>query len=129
MVSLQLARVFFPIVFDLGERQGTTAAALKAGGLSLIVFLAPMIAPLVGKLLGFRRALFAVLVAVATARVAIQLSHPIPLWLAGAATALGLWALALLLVAMSRSEGSDGGHRYVVGLVIGLALDTPLRAS
>lgn len=129
MVSLQLARVFFPIVFDLGEREGTTAAALKAGGLSLIVFLAPMIAPLLGKVFGFRRALVAALVTVAAGRLAVQLLHPIPLWLAAIATAFGLWALALLLVAMRRTEGSGGGHRYVVGLVIGLALDTALRAG
>src|SRR2546428_12338130 len=89
MVSLQLARVFFPIVFDLGEREGTTTAALKAGGLSLIVFLAPMIAPILGKVFGLRRALFAALVAVAAGRVALPLLHPLPRWLAATAAALG----------------------------------------
>ncbi len=46
VLVLQLARVFFPIVFDLGERSGATAEAIRAGALALAISLTPFLAPL-----------------------------------------------------------------------------------
>ena len=56
-LALQLARVFLPIVFALGERSGTTGAAIRAGLLALALSLAPALAPLFPRLLGGRRGL------------------------------------------------------------------------
>jgi len=126
---LQVARVFLPMVFDLGERSGTASSAIKAGALALIVFLAPAIAPLVRRSLGARTSLVATLATLAGLRMVIQLIHPIPLWLSTTAMVVALLGLALLLVAMKGGDGAAGGRVFVLGSLTALAIDTGLRSA
>jgi endonuclease/exonuclease/phosphatase family metal-dependent hydrolase len=122
-LALQLIRVFLPMVFDLGERSGTTSAAIRAGEMALLVSLAPIVAPVVTRLLGPRPSLVASVVALAALRIAVQVIHPVPLELATAGMAVSLLALTLLLVAAgARSD-------FVPGLLMGLAIDTGLHSA
>lgn len=108
-LSLQVSRVFLPMVFDLGERSGTTSSATKAGALALLVFLTPVLAPLVRRVLGPRRAIVVTLVGLIVARLAIQAVQPVPLWLSTAAMVVALLGLTLLLHAMKESPRLDRG--------------------
>jgi endonuclease/exonuclease/phosphatase family metal-dependent hydrolase len=128
-LTLQLTRVFFVLVSDLGERSGKTSDALLAGAFALVVFLAPLLSPLLSGAIGARGSLLAAAVALAGFRVAIQLLHPVSLGLAAAGTVIALIALTLLLVALRRDGGEAGGLRYVLGVLAGLSLDTALRAA
>src|SRR6266542_6450273 len=128
-LSLQVARVFLPMVFDLGERSGTASSAIKAGALALIVSLAPAIAPVVRRSLGARTSLVTTLATLPGLRIVIQLIHPIPLWLSTTTMVVALLGLALLLVAMKSGEGATGGHVFVLGSLTALAIDTGLRSA
>lgn len=123
VVGLALAsfRVLFPLAYNYGERTSFTAA----GVLALALFVAPLLSPVLGALLGVRTALVLTLGALAGVRVSIQLFHPVPLWLGGTAAVLALLALALTVSAL-RSDGGRGGRRSVVGVVLGLALDAAI---
>jgi endonuclease/exonuclease/phosphatase family metal-dependent hydrolase len=128
-LTLQLTRVFFVLVSDLGERSGKTSETLLAGAFALVVFLAPLLSPLLSGAIGARGSLLAAAVALAGFRVAIQLVHPVSLGLAAAGTVIALIALTLLLVALRRDGGEAGGLNYVLGVLAGLTLDTALRAA
>jgi endonuclease/exonuclease/phosphatase family metal-dependent hydrolase len=51
----------------------------------------------------------------------------VPVWLGGAAAVLALLALSLTF-AVLRSDGGRGGRRFVVGVLLGLTLDTAILA-
>lgn len=127
LLAFQLVRVFLPLVFDLGERSGTTGGAIKAGLLALAASLAPLLAPLFIRLLGARRSLVVVLLAMTGVRLIVQLRHPVSLSLATLGMTISLLALSLLLIALTSEAGGAGGRTFVLGLMIGLALDTSLR--
>jgi len=129
ILTLQLTRVFFVLVSDLGERSGKTSDALFAGLLALVVFMAPLLSPPLRRAIGARGSLLATAVALAGFRVAIQVVHPISLGLAAAGTVIALIALTLLLVALRRDGGEAGRLRYVLGVLAGLSLETALRAG
>ena len=114
-LTLQVARVFLPMVFDLGERSGMASGAIKAGALAIMVFLAPLIAPVLPRSLGGKTALVTTLSTLAGLRVVIQLVHPIPLWLSTVAMVIALLNLTLLLVTMKSSEGIARGHEFALG--------------
>lgn len=128
-LGLQVIRVFLPMVFDLGERSGTTSSAMKAGALGVLVFLTPVLTPLVRRLLGARASLVATLSALVGLRIVIQVIHPVPLWLSTAATVVTLLGLTLLLLAMQMGGGVLGGYQFVVGSITGLTIDAGLRSA
>ncbi len=128
-LTLQVARVFLPMVFDLGERSGMASGAVKAGALAIMVFLAPLIAPVLPRSLGGKTALVTTLSTLASLRVVIQLVHPIPLWLSTVAMVIALLNLTLLLVAMKSREGIARGHEFALGTLAALAIDTGLRSA
>ncbi|HEX9122509.1 MAG TPA: endonuclease/exonuclease/phosphatase family protein [Actinomycetota bacterium] len=129
LLTLQVTRVFFVLVSDLGERSGKTSDALLAGGLALVVFLAPLLSPLVRGAIGARGSLLATAGALVGLRLAIQLLHPVTLGLAAAATVVALISLTLLFVAMRWDGERTAGLGYVLGTLLGLTLDTALRAG
>lgn len=128
-LALQVSRVFLPMVFDLGERSGTTSSAIKAGVLGLVVFLAPVLTPVVRRLLGARRSLVVTLGALVGLRIVIQAVHPVPLWLSTAAMVVALLGLTLLVLAMRSGRRAAGGHQFVLGTLTGLAIDTGVRSA
>jgi endonuclease/exonuclease/phosphatase family metal-dependent hydrolase len=128
-VTLQVSRVFLPMVFNLGERSGTASSAVTAGALALIVFLAPVLTPLVRRSLGARGSVLATLGALVGLRIAIQTIHPVPLWLSTAAMVVALLGLTLLLLAMRNSWGTAGGYQFALGALSGLAIDTGFKSA
>lgn len=124
-LGLQLFRVLFPLAFDLSESAGSINAGLFSGA----VFAAgPLLAAPLRRVLGGRGALALGLVGAAAVRVAIQVMRPVPLW--PAALGVGLILLAwTLLVHEFRVGRRDGATAIVVGLLLGMSLDTALRAA
>ena len=121
-VSLQVLRVFFPLVFDGFEDAGYVSAAAVAVGI-----------PALGSILGsaFREAIGdgrSVLLGVAllaTGRIALQVAGTIPFWLVAITTAAAFWALMSIV-----ASGIAGrSPRPVQGLLLGLAVDLAIRSA
>src|SRR5262245_28451738 len=89
----QLVRAYMPLAFELGEEIGGTTGYLVAGAVALAVFSAPAIGAIGGMAGRGRSAPLAAVSGLATARLAIQLVHPIPIWLGMAAVVVGLASL------------------------------------
>ncbi|MGZ8585892.1 MAG: endonuclease/exonuclease/phosphatase family protein [Actinomycetota bacterium] len=118
LLVAQVARTMFPLMYLMGEDWNF----LYVGLISLAVYAAPLVAvPLSG--LGDRPALLVGAGAIVLARLAVQVIHPIPTWLAMGATAVALVGIALALVELTKEP-----RAFVVGVVLGLALDTAVRA-
>ncbi|HYY07946.1 MAG TPA: hypothetical protein VFA25_05015, partial [Actinomycetota bacterium] len=120
VLGLQSIRVLIPMLYEVRER----SSAIDAVALAAVVFLAPLLAPVLRRILGA----MAVLVAIASAalsRVGMQLWHPIPLWLASLAVAGGLLAWTFLLGARETRHGGV----FVCGLLIGLSVDAAIHAA
>jgi endonuclease/exonuclease/phosphatase family metal-dependent hydrolase len=107
----------FPHLYVIGE----DSSFVLVGLIAIAVFAAPVLVVPITEA-GPRRRLRLGGVAVFVARVVVQV-HPIPGWLAIAATALAVAGLALAVVALRPHAG-----RLAVGIVLGLALDTAVRA-
>lgn len=128
----QVVRVLFPLLFQLSERVPETlgtserAGFVLAGGLAALVFLAPLLAPLLDRPLGARRSLALALAGLVALRLAVQIVHPVPLWMAVAGTVLALVALALELRLL---RGPGVGGPVVLGVVLGLSLDVAIRGA
>src|SRR3712207_3652441 len=90
---MQAMRVAFPVLYDVREDAGASTAALWAIGAFV---LAPAVLALT--LVRVRDAFRFAVVALATARLAEQFLHPIPLWLAATSVAVGVTALVLLIM-------------------------------
>jgi endonuclease/exonuclease/phosphatase family metal-dependent hydrolase len=123
-LSLQSFRVLFPLAYNFGERTSFT----EAGMLALALFLAPFLSPTIFRVLGRRTSLLAALVGLAAARLAIPLVRPVPLWLGATGTVFAILTLSLVYLGL-RADGSEGGRRFVLGLLLGMALDTAVFAS
>ncbi len=123
-VTTQLVRVLFPIVYSWGER----TSFVGVGVFALILFLAPVLTPVVIRLMGTRRALTATITALVAARLGVQWIHPVPLWLAALASAFALIALTLELETFGNST-RNGSLGLALGVIVGLALDTALRSA
>jgi endonuclease/exonuclease/phosphatase family metal-dependent hydrolase len=120
-VSLQVLRVFFPIVFDGFEDVGYAAAAAVAVGI-----------PASGSLLGWafreaigdRRSVLLGVGLLAMGRIALQVAGTIPFWLVAITTAAAFWALVSIV-----ATGSAGRARGPVqGLLLGFAVDVAIRS-
>jgi endonuclease/exonuclease/phosphatase family metal-dependent hydrolase len=114
-----VTRVLFPRLYLFGE----DASFLTAGGIGLLVYCAPILALALPRVPDRTLAWFG-LGLLGGARLAVQFVHPVPGWVAIAATGVSLVGVASLLAGL-------GGLRSLrllpVGLMGGLALDTALR--
>jgi endonuclease/exonuclease/phosphatase family metal-dependent hydrolase len=119
-VALEAVRVMLPVGYHLREAQGLQQAVLVA----LAVFVAPIVAPLVVRLAGVSRALFGCAVVLGAARIAVQFVRPVPVTLAAFFAAVGLVALAVVVLC-----GRSHGLVLTLGVVAGLALDTVVRGT
>jgi hypothetical protein len=121
----ELVRVYVPLAFELGRnRRGPRLPV--AGALAFAVFASPALA-VVGGLTGRgRTALIAAVVVLGVARLVVQLVHPIPMWLGTLAVAAGLFAVPVVVGSVRRVAG-DGA--LLVGVYVGLAMDTAIRAG
>jgi endonuclease/exonuclease/phosphatase family metal-dependent hydrolase len=122
----QLVRAYMPLAFELGEEIGGTTGYLAAGAVALAVFSAPAIGAIGGFAGGGRTALVAAVGGLAAARLAIQLVHPIPIWLGMAAVVVGLASLPFVVVAIRRAADDAA---VLAGVILGLALDTAIRGA
>jgi endonuclease/exonuclease/phosphatase family metal-dependent hydrolase len=118
LLAAQVVRVLFSLAYGFGERTSFVAAGIVALALSL----SPLLAPLVTGLLGARAAHMAAIAAVVLARLAMQVVRPIPLWLAAGAAAVAFVAWALEFARVP-------GHRFVIGVGAGFAIDVALRSA
>jgi endonuclease/exonuclease/phosphatase family metal-dependent hydrolase len=121
-LALQSIRALFPLLFAFGE----DTDFVLAGAVAVGVFAAPILAGPVDRLLG-RNAVAVGLGALIASRVALQLVHPIPLWLAITATVAALVAITVELIVLRRAD-PDGARTFAIGLVLGFAVDTAVRA-
>ena len=119
-VLSECIRILFPLLYHVRE---TTGAALTIV-IALIVFLAPALAGPLSRSIGLPRALLSSVVVLAIGRVAMGLMHPIPLWLAGVATAFGLVAITLEIAA-----GWMRGAPLVAAVFLGLSADAAVRGA
>jgi endonuclease/exonuclease/phosphatase family metal-dependent hydrolase len=120
-LSLQVVRVLFPLAFRLSEDIGSIDAGLVVAG----VFLAGAVIGGLALASAGDRSTVGAVIALAAARGAIQLVHPIPVWLAMAATGA---AVAALVVALGAGVAGPP-HRVVQALLLGSALDTGMRGA
>jgi endonuclease/exonuclease/phosphatase family metal-dependent hydrolase len=115
----QVARTMFPLMYLMGEDWNF----MYVGLIALAVYAAPIFVFPVASLEG-RTQLVSGTIAIAVARLTLQLLHPIPTWLAMAGTAAAL--IGATLVILGRPPGVRG-RILALGIVLGLALDTALR--
>jgi endonuclease/exonuclease/phosphatase family metal-dependent hydrolase len=123
-LSLQSFRVLFPLAYNFGERTSFTSA----GALALVLFLAPFLSPGIRGALGGRASLMTSVVGLAAVRLATQFLRPVPLWLGGTGVVFALVALSLAYLAL-RADGGRGGGRFVLGLLLGMSVDTSVLAA
>jgi hypothetical protein len=117
---VQLIRVAFPLLYDVREDVGATTAVGWALGAFVAV---PAVAAFALSRSSTGWTIRAAVLALSLSRLAVQLVHPIPVWLGALGVAIGLTALALiLLAARSRGDGAAAG----VAVVVGLAIDTAM---
>jgi endonuclease/exonuclease/phosphatase family metal-dependent hydrolase len=117
LLALQSFRTLFPLLFAFGEDVNYYLAA----GIGAVSFAAPILAWPLDRLLGPRLSPSIAVSGLVVLRLLEQFLHPIPLWLAIAATGAALIALILLTAAI--------GRRLALGVALGLALDTTLRGA
>ncbi len=129
LLGLQLLRVLLNgLVFYLRDSLG--APTTTAGIYALLLFLTAFLAAPLARLVSPRRALVAIVGALAAVRLAEQLvGEPVAdLALATAGTALFLLSIPFLL---SRSSGPrlKTGETFALGLLLGIAADTALKGA
>ena len=121
VVSLQVLRVFFPIIFDGFEDVGYAAAAAVAVG---IPALGSTLGASFREVIGDRRSVLLGVGLLATGRIALQVAGTIPFWLVAITTAAALWALMSIV-----ATGLAGrAPRPVQGLLLGFAVDLAIRS-
>ena len=123
VVVAQVARVLFPIMFEIGEDWDFVAAGLVAVG----VFTAPILAILFPRL-SARTAAVAGSAAVSAVLLGLRLFDPIPAPVAvvGVAVALAGGTIVLSGVVLGQRVGAAV---LLAGLVVGLALDAVIRSA
>ena len=120
-VSLQVLRVFFPIVFDGFEDAGYAVAAAVAVG---IPALGSVLGSAFRDAIGDRRSVLLGVGLLAAGRIALQVAGTIPFWLAAITTAAAFWALMSIV-----ATGVAGRARGPVqGFLLGFAVDVAIRS-
>ncbi|HEX6844778.1 MAG TPA: hypothetical protein VF235_06640, partial [Actinomycetota bacterium] len=124
LVSAVLAetiRVAFPLLYDVRETDGATAAV----GWAVALFVAvPLVTPLAVRWKGAERTIRSAAALLAMARIGVQLFDPITLFVIGLAVVGGLVA-TIGLVHGARAE--DRGGAAAVAILAGLALDQAIH--
>ncbi|HZP28325.1 MAG TPA: hypothetical protein VFC99_05200, partial [Acidimicrobiia bacterium] len=121
-VTFECLRVLFPAAYTYRERSGLTGTVVVVAA----VFLAPVLALPLVRLLGRRAALVMGAVLLGAARLWLQHGGRITIGEAAVASALGLVTISIALVATADRSPRDG---VVLALVAGLALDTVIRGA
>jgi endonuclease/exonuclease/phosphatase family metal-dependent hydrolase len=121
-VSLQVLRVYYPIVFDGFEDVGYAVGAAVVVGI-------PALGSILGwafrEAIGDRRSVLLGVGLLATGRIALQVAGTIPFWLAAITTAVAMWALVSIV-----ATGFAGrSPRPVQGLLLGFAVDVAIRSA
>ncbi len=119
-VLSECIRVLFPLLYHVRETTGAAVTIVIA----LIVFLAPALAGPLARWIGLPRLFLSSVIVLAIGRVAMGLVHPIPLWVAGVATAFGLVAITLEI-----SAGWMRGVPLVAAVFVGLSVDAAVRGA
>jgi endonuclease/exonuclease/phosphatase family metal-dependent hydrolase len=119
---LQVLRVLLPIAFEHfeGDWYALTGLATVA-----VIGIGPLLAPLLRRGLGDRRAVLVAVGMLALGRMALQVVGTIPLWLAAATTVFAL--LAMVLIVLGGSAGPS--PLPVQGLLLGFALDVAVQGA
>jgi len=119
----EAVRAIFPILFDAREDAGAGVAV----SIALAVFgLAPLLASAMRRVLGADRAQTIAVIVLVLGRAAMQLVHPIPVWLVVGTVAVGLAAVALQV---TEARGEGRGAAFALALLTGIALDGAIRAA
>jgi endonuclease/exonuclease/phosphatase family metal-dependent hydrolase len=124
VLGLESIRVLIPLLYGVRERSGV----VEAMSLAVVVFISPLAGPLVCRLVGPWAAPKVAVGGLAVSGIAMQMLHPIPLWLASVATASGLLAWTLCLQALW-TQGRHGRGAFSLGLLIGLSIDASVHAA
>jgi endonuclease/exonuclease/phosphatase family metal-dependent hydrolase len=119
-LGLQVLRVLFPVVFEFFEDPSYARSAIVT---VVIIGLGPLLAPIVRRGLGHRRAALVVVALLAAGRVALQLAGTIPLWLAAETTVFALMTLLVIVL------GVGSPPSVAQGLLFGFALDVALQGA
>ncbi|HEU4529025.1 MAG TPA: endonuclease/exonuclease/phosphatase family protein [Actinomycetota bacterium] len=119
----QLVRVAMPLAHALAEDMGGIRGYVAGGVAVFAIFTFAAVAVLRG-----RPALspFGAMAVLVCARVAIQLVHPIPIWLGALGLALGLAATPVLVHAV---RGLAGDEAVLGGVLVGLAVETAIHGA
>ncbi|MEW6060135.1 MAG: endonuclease/exonuclease/phosphatase family protein [Actinomycetota bacterium] len=122
VLGMQAIRVLVPLVYHVRE----TSSVVLALGIAVAAFLGPLVAIPLRRMTGPATTVVAVAV-LAILRVALQLLHPIPIWIAAvtAGWAMLTWAVLLDTDGEPTLSGRAG---FVLGFFLGLATDTALRS-
>jgi endonuclease/exonuclease/phosphatase family metal-dependent hydrolase len=119
---LQVLRVLLPIAFEHFEGDGYALTGLATVA---VIGIGPLLAPLLRRGLGDRRAVLVAVGMMVLGRIALQVVGTIPLWLAAATTVFAL--LALLLIVLGGRAGPS--PLPVQGLLLGFALDVAVQGA
>lgn len=119
---LQVLRVLLPIAFERFEGDGYALTGLATVA---VIGIGPLLAPVLRRGLGDRRAVLVAVGMLALGRIALQVVGTIPLWLAAATTVFAL--LALLLIVLGGWAGPS--PLPVQGLLLGFALDVAVQGA
>ena len=129
MLGLQLMRVFMPtLLFYLGEVRGLSTPGL--GGVGLLVFMAPVLAAPLQRVMGVRTTVALVVAGTAVLRVVeqISLSPSLDFALGAGGTALFLIFVPLALGA-TRSGTRPRVTEFALALLLGVAGDSALHIA
>jgi endonuclease/exonuclease/phosphatase family metal-dependent hydrolase len=123
-LGLESIRVLIPLLYGVRERSG----AVEAMSFAVLVFISPIAGPLICRMVGPWSAPKVAVCGFVVAGVAMQLLHPIPVWLASVTAALGLLAWTLCLQPL-QTLGGHGRVAFALGLLMGLSVDASVHAA
>ena len=123
VLGMQAIRVLVPLVYHVRETSGVVLAL----GIAVAAFLAPLVAFPLRRIARPAAATVALIALLAILRTAVQVMHPIPIWLAAVTAACAMLTWTILL---DRNGVASVGGRpsFALGFLLGLATDTALRS-
>lgn len=122
VLLLQAIRLISPLLFARFEDLGYGPAAIVAG---LVIAVGPLLAPVLSRALGRRRAIVVAVSLVAAARMAVQVVDDIAPWLAAV---LAVFAFQAFMV-VAREGSTRDPRPFVQGVLLGAAFDVALGTA
>ena len=120
-VSLQILRVYLPIVFDGFEDAGYVPGAIVVAG---IPALGAILGSALRDMIGDRRSVLLGVGLLGVGRIALQGAGAIPFWLAAVTAAVAMWSLTSVV-----ATGLAGrAPRPTQGFLLGFAADVAIRS-